>query len=162
MSKEEYLKHRKEIFLYAITISCLIIGILFHCGSMRIASDKISLTISSLFILTSYYLLLKMGKNLKQRDIHGVQAIAWASFVLYLLSISKSGDMPLWLEILQAVSTSILIYFLVDGIIRLVFSLVQKIKSLEGLQSKTVESIETVVAVVTSVAAIIISIVELA
>ena len=68
----------------------------------------------------------------------------------------------MWLEILQAVSTSILIYFLVDGIIRLVFSLVQKIKSLEGLQSKTVESIETVVAVVTSVAAIIISIVELA
>ena len=49
MSKEEYLKHRKEIFLYAITISCLIIGILFHCGSMRIASDKISLSLYQIY-----------------------------------------------------------------------------------------------------------------
>lgn len=161
MSKEEYLKHRKEISLYAITISCLIMGILFQCGSIRIASDRISSTISSLFILASYYLLLKLGKNLKQRDIHGIQGIAWASFLLYLSSQSISEDMPLWIEILQAISIAVLIYFLIDGIIRLVFSLVLKIKKMGGAQERTVESIETVVAVVTSVAAIIISIVEL-
>ena len=161
MSKEEYLEHRKEISLYAITISCLIMGILFQRGSLQVASDKISSTISGFFILASYYLLLKLGKDLKQRDIHGIQSIAWASFIIYLLSYSINADTPLWLEILQAVSAAMLIFFLVDGIIRLVFSLVQKIKKMGGTQEKTVESIETVVAVVTSVAAIIISIVEL-
>lgn len=161
MNKEEFLKHRKEMLLYSLTITCLIVGVLFRTNKLFIASDKVIAALSAVFILASYMLLLKIGADLNKKDIRGVQTIAWAAFLLYTKSIAVEENSALWVAIIDAISTFGAIFFLTFGSLQFVFSLINKIKAMDKKESKMIESMETVVAIVTSIAAIIISIIAL-
>ncbi len=161
MTKEEFLKYRKELLLYSATIASLVTGVLFQTGKMYVASDKVSFAIATILILGSYLLLQTIGARLNKKGVHGVQVIAWAAFILYTQTLADSEDPALWLSILSSVTSLCAIFYLVYGVLQFALSLTQKIRDMDKSQRKTMESVETVVAVVTSIAAIIISIIAL-
>ena len=84
MNKEEYHKYRKMIFLCSITITSFIVVILLRKGKLFVVSDRISDTVASVFVIMSYCLFLKVASELKKVDVHGLQAVAWATFLLYM------------------------------------------------------------------------------
>ena len=160
MDQDTYCKNRKVFFLYAITITCIIVGLSLHFEKMRIISEQVSQILAVLFILASYLLLLRIASRLKQKEIHGLTAIAWASLLLFGVGNTSGIEGGIWLSILHSITVIILIYFLVDGIIRFSVSLIVRTKTSAIAEEKTIDSIDTVVAIITSLAAIIISIIE--
>ncbi len=161
MDQDTYRKNRKVFFLYATTITCIIVGLFLHYEKMQFISEQVSQILAVLFILASYFLLLRIASRLKQKEIHGLGAIAWASLLLFGTGNTSRIAGGTWLSILHSISIIVLIYFLVDGIIRFSVSLIVRIKTSAISEEKTIDSIDTVVAIITSLAAIIISIVEI-
>ena len=160
LNRETYFKNRKVFLLYSSMITCIIVGLFLHYGRLIFISDKISETLSLLFIFAGYILLLRIASRLKKKEIHGLSSIAWASYLLFMQSYASSFSY-LWLEVIKAVTTIVLIYFLIDGIIRFIISLISRIRTAASSEEKTIDSIDTAVAVVTSLTAIIISIIEI-
>ena len=160
MDRETYYKNYKVFFLYSSTITCIIIGLLLHYGRMIVVSDKVSSILSAFIILAGYILLLIIAKRLKKKDIHGLSNIVWATYLLFSQGYYDSLQ-GVWWSIVLAVETVILVYFLVDGIIRFIISLVSVIKTMSTKDNKMIESVDTAVAIVTSMVAIIISIIEI-
>lgn len=160
MDREAYYKNYKVFFLYSSTITCIIMGLSLHYGKLIVVSDKVSSILAMLFILAGYLLLHKIATRLKNKDIHGLRNIVWATFLLFSQGYYDSLQ-GVWWSILRVVETVILVYFLVDGIIRFIISLVSVIKTISTTDNKMIESVDTSVAIVTSMIAIIISIIEI-
>ena len=161
MDRSTYFKNQKVFFLYSATITCIIVGVLFHYGKLEVASNKVSSILATLFILAGYLLFLKIARRLKQKEIHGLTNIVWATYLLFSQGYYRSSLQGLFWSILQAVETVVLVYFLVDGIIRFIISLVDVIKAASVTGEKTIASVDTAIAIVTSLLAIIISIIEI-
>lgn len=148
-------------FLYSGTITCLISGALFSKEIIKIGSTQtIKIIATSLFII-SYFLLLVIGKKLKEKEIYGIQEIAWAIFILFIQLWYDTTSNQLWIEIIAAITKFILIFTLVDGVILLIRSIVIKLQKMNKEQKKTIDSVEAIIATTTSVVAIIISIIEM-
>ena len=160
MNQDTYRKNRKVLFLYATTITCVVVGLMLHFGKLVCISEQISQLLTIIFILAGYYLILKIASRLKEKEIHGLTAIAWASLLLFGMGNANEFSVGPFFSVLRTVSMVVLVYFLVDGIIRFVISLVSKAKAATVAEEKTIDSIDTIVAILTSLIAIIISVIE--
>ena len=161
MDKEIYFKNQRVFLLYSITITCIIVGLFLHYGKLVLVSNKITKAVSFLFIVTSYFLFLRIATRLKQKGIHGLSAIAWAALLLFLFGEANVEGYNIGWSVLHVLLTIFFIFALVNGIIRFVVSLIMTIKKAADTEEKTVESIDTTIAIITSLVAIIISIIEM-
>lgn len=158
---QKYLKERRNIKFCAATITCLVMGVMLRYGCMTIISSQITQIVSIVFIYASYFMLLCIGRHIKKQGVHGIQNIAWSALIFYSLSLSSSAENVLWISIIHAITVTLCMFFLVDGIIRFGFSLVTRLKEMDKNGVESVDSIETVVAILTSLSAIVFSIIEI-
>lgn len=110
-------------------------------------------------MLIAYLMLIKIGEMLRQSDIHGVRAVAWASIALYNLSMIKQQNSFVW-EIIDFCLMVGFIFAAIDGAIRLLVSFSYKLKELRSNSEIEVANLESVIAIVTALVAIGISFVE--
>ena len=161
MNREEYFKHRKDIRLYTLIITCVVLGTIIKSSQWISLSEKADKLISALLYIISYWLLLYAVSRLKAHEIHGMHAIVWSSFILYGLSLSDISKLGIAFLILRFLTISGCLFFLVDGTIRFVLSVIYKLKKTNGKSDGTAEAVEIVMAVVASLTAIIVSVLSL-
>jgi hypothetical protein len=160
MKRETYLQIQKKIWFYALTITLVIIASLIKVGTVIIVSQEISATVSVCLFLLAYFMLIRIAEELKKKDIHGIQAVTYAFFMLNLLSQLLYCSSVAW-SIINSLSIMFLIFFMIDGIIRLILSLYCKLKEIRKVNEIDVVNAESIVAIVTSLIAVVISCVEL-
>lgn len=162
MTKEVYNKLKKEIWIYAATFTSLIAAILFQKGIVYIASESVSKTIALGFFSITYFLLLLIAKRLREKDIHGIQAMAWSLYTVMPLMLSNPYEVKLWFSILRTLIVVGAVFSFVDGAIRFLLSLIYIWqKNNKSDERDLLGSVESVIAVITSIIAIVISLHEL-
>lgn len=160
MTKEEYLKIQKRIWLYALTITMAVVAFLLNRSVIEIVSTQVTVAIEVLFLVATYIMLMVIANRLKCIDIHGITALTWACMGLYQVLPLSASINPFW-QVTKFLLLLCYIFAFVDGTIRLLLSLGRKLRDIREKDKDNAESIESIIAIVTSLIALFISCVEL-
>lgn len=160
MDIKEYLSIRKDIDLFVIFFTSIVAAILLRTKFI-IYSVALSHGVSLIFIFISYFSLMRIGKRMKEHEVHGISAIAWASMGLFSISnifaySNARLEMP-WL-LLLFISVVIYVKFAIDGMARLFMSIVYVSKK---RNENSLIAVEGTIAMFTSIIALIITLVDI-
>lgn len=149
MPKEEYEKHYKDFILYSCTLTCIISGYLLEHGILFDLPQNYARIVAPILFLAGYYMVYVIAQKLKKKVIHGITAIAWSAITLYFLSnfINSEAPFPLWVCIIRNIALIIALFFMINGVFRLMGSLIYLTKKAD---KETIESINVFTAVITA------------
>lgn len=161
MNREDFLKIKNKIRFYAFIIACLLVALLLGKRVLFVISNEITQYISYILFLFSYLMVIKLAGELKKKEIHGISAVAWSLFWIYLLTEFTNKSDVIVFQMIIFVSFAFYIFTIIDGSIRLLISLYGRIKMLKKDDVDIVNNIDSLIAIVTSIIAITISFIEL-
>lgn len=104
-------------------ICTLMVAIIFmKMSGYIIVSNTATSIIGSVLYLAVYFLLLRLAKDLKKKEIHGINAIVWASFMIIIVKATLMGASATWKSAIWFLMLLFYIYKTIDGVIRLLMS----------------------------------------
>lgn len=141
---------------YAATITLFLMGIFLQINPSFLLSYSITRTAQTILYGTACVILIKIGRNLEQKNIAGVPEIAVGAFQVYTISRGVPHD-GYW-SFLFLCSVGFFLFTFIGGSLAFICSILQVKKNRStDLLSKT----ESIVAILTSLIAVVFAGIEL-